>query len=420
MRRVPTPDPSRVAQWTPSARELDDLELLGMGVLPVDGFTAPAPTGPPALTLAVPAEVADQGEVELLDPEGLPLARVAVRGTYPLPRANDGLVGVVGRVRPLAAPQFGPFRRYVRTPADLAPADRLAVPVVAPLTQEAVSDVAAAAAERDATPLLIVCTGTGTPQGVSAPGLVRAGLAAANALHGAEVVAVPVASRGDSGADTALREAVAAAYGSVHTPRTDGTLAPEVAALVEQDRPPRSRRGLVIFLTGLSGSGKSTISRAVHDLLLERGDRTVTSLDGDVVRHHLSKGLGFSRQDRETNIARIGWVAAEVSRHHGVALCSPIAPFDSTRQQVREMVDAAGGGFVLIHVSTPLEECERRDRKGLYAKARAGVIPEFTGISSPYEVPADADLSVDTTGRDLDECVDEVMALLRDAGWLEG
>jgi sulfate adenylyltransferase len=394
MRRVPTPDPSRVAQWTPSARELDDLELLGMGVLPVDGFTAPAPTGPPALTLAVPAEVADRGEVELLDPEGLPLARVAVRETYPLPDANGGLVGVVGRVRPLAAPQFGPFRRYVRAPSQLARADRLAVPVVAPLTQEAVADVAAVAAERGATPLLMICTGTGTPRGVSAPGLVSA--------------------------DTALLEAVAAAYGSVHTPRTDGTLATEVATLVEQDRPPRHRRGVVIFLTGLSGSGKSTIARAVHDVLLERGDRTVTSLDGDVVRHHLSKGLGFSRADRETNIARIGWVAAEISRHHGVALCSPIAPFDSTRQQVRRMVDAAGGGFVLIHVATPLQECERRDRKGLYAKARAGVIPDFTGISSPYEIPADADLTIDTTGRDLDECVDEVMALLRDAGWLKG
>jgi sulfate adenylyltransferase len=420
MRRVPAPEQSAVAQWTPSARELDDLELLGMGVLAVDGFTAPSPAGPTALTLAVPTEVADRGEVELLDPEGLPLARVAVRETYQLPDADDGLVGVVGPVRPLTAPQFGPFRRFVRAPADLPPAERLAVPVVAPLTQEALADVATTAAERGATPLLVICTGTGTPQGVSAPALVRAGLAAALAIDGAEVVAVPVASRGDRGADTALRETVAAAYGSVHRPRADGTLAPDVAALVEQDRPPRHRRGVVIFLTGLSGSGKSTIARAVHDLLLERGDRTVTSLDGDVVRHHLSKGLGFSRADRETNIARIGWVAAEISRHHGVALCSPIAPFDSTRQQVRAMVDAAGGGFVLIHVATPLEECERRDRKGLYAKARAGVIPEFTGISSPYEIPADADLTVDTTGRDLDECVDEVMVLLRDAGWLAG
>ena len=123
------------------------------------------------------------------------------------------------------------------------------------------------------------------------------------------------------------------------------------------------------------------------DHILEQGERTITSLDGDVVRHHLSKGLGFSREDRETNILRIGFVAAEISRHGGLAICSPIAPFESTRAEVRRMVERAGGGFVLIHVATPLEECERRDRKGLYAKARAGEIPDFTGISSPYEAP---------------------------------
>ena len=124
------------------------------------------------------------------------------------------------------------------------------------------------------------------------------------------------------------------------------------------------------------------------DRLLEQGERTVTSLDGDVVRRNLSAGLTFSKEDRETNIRRIGWVAAEIARHGGVAIVSPIAPFDETRQQVRAMVDEAGGAFFLVHVATPLEECERRDRKGLYAKARAGEIPEFTGISSPYEEPA--------------------------------
>ena len=117
----------------------------------------------------------------------------------------------------------------------------------------------------------------------------------------------------------------------------------------------------------------------------------MTSLDGDVVRRNLSAGLTFSKEDRETNIRRIGWVAAEIGRHGGVAICSPIAPFDATRKQVRAMVEDAGGAFVLVHVATPLEECERRDRKGLYAKARRGEIPEFTGISSPYEEPADAD-----------------------------
>jgi sulfate adenylyltransferase len=191
-----------------------------------------------------------------------------------------------------------------------------------------------------------------------------------------------------------------------------------VRAIVDTDRPPREHRGLVVFFTGFSGSGKSTLARALHDMLLERGDRTVTSLDGDVVRRHLSAGLGFSREDRETNIRRIGWVAAEISRHGGVAICSPIAPFDSTRQEVRAMVESAGGGFVLVHVSTPIEECERRDRKGLYARARAGEIPDFTGISSPYDVPTDASVTVDTTGRSIEDALDDVLGVLRADGWL--
>jgi len=179
-------------------------------------------------------------------------------------------------------------------------------------------------------------------------------------------------------------------------------------------------RPRTIFFTGLSGSGKSTVARALHDVLLERGTRTVTLLDGDVVRRHLSAGLGFSRADRETNIRRIGFVAAEIGRHGGVAICSPIAPFDQTRREVRQMVDDAGGGFVLVHIATPLAECERRDRKGLYARARAGQIPDFTGISSPYETPHDADLRVDTTGRSVEDVLGDVLETLRTEGWLPG
>ena len=166
----------------------------------------------------------------------------------------------------------------------------------------------------------------------------------------------------------------------------------------------------MLFFTGLSGSGKSTLARALMDRILEQGERTVTSLDGDVVRRNLSAGLTFSKEDRETNIRRIGWVAAEIARHGGLAVCSPIAPFDETRQQVRAMVEDAGGAFFLVHVATPLEECERRDRKGLYAKARRGEIPEFTGISSPYEEPEDADVRVDTTGRTIEDALDDVLA----------
>jgi sulfate adenylyltransferase len=178
------------------------------------------------------------------------------------------------------------------------------------------------------------------------------------------------------------------------------------------------RGGLVVFFTGLSGSGKSTIARGLREALLERG-RTVTLLDGDVVRRMLSAGLGFSKADREANIRRIGYVAAEVARHGGLAICAPIAPYAATRAEVRGMVTEAGGAFALIHVSTPLEECERRDRKGLYAKARAGEIAEFTGISDPYEEPADADLAIDTTSAPIASAVSRVLELLRDGGWLE-
>ncbi len=175
----------------------------------------------------------------------------------------------------------------------------------------------------------------------------------------------------------------------------------------------------MLFFTGLSGSGKSTLARALMDRVLEEGTRSITSLDGDVVRRNLSAGLTFSKEDRETNIRRIGWVAAEIARHRGVAICSPIAPFDETRQQVRAMVEQAGGRFFLVHVATPLDECERRDRKGLYAKARRGEIPEFTGISSPYEEPEDADVRVDTTGRTIDEALDDVLAGLAAAGIMD-
>ena len=193
---------------------------------------------------------------------------------------------------------------------------------------------------------------------------------------------------------------------------------PTIQAIVDRDLPEPGEQGLVLFFTGLSGSGKSTLARALMDRVLEQGERTVTSLDGDVVRRHLSAGLGFSREDRETNITRIGWVAAEIARHGGVAICSPIAPFASTRATVRDMVEEAGGEFFLVHVATPLEECERRDRKGLYAKARRGEIPDFTGISSPYEEPDDAAVRVDTTGRTIEDALDDVLEALADTGHL--
>jgi len=189
-----------------------------------------------------------------------------------------------------------------------------------------------------------------------------------------------------------------------------------VARELRAAHPPRYERGLTVFFTGLSGSGKSTVARALADALAERG-RSVTSLDGDVVRRLLSAGLTFSREDRDLNIRRIGYVAAEITRHGGVAICAPIAPFAATRAEVRAMVEAAGD-FVLVHVATPLATCEARDRKGLYAKARAGQIPDFTGISSPYEEPEDADITLDTSEMSAEDAVGRVLDFLTRGGWV--
>jgi sulfate adenylyltransferase len=192
---------------------------------------------------------------------------------------------------------------------------------------------------------------------------------------------------------------------------------PAVARELRRARPPRSERGFVLFLTGLSGSGKSTIARNLADALAERGDRKVTLLDGDLVRQLLSAGLTFSRADRDLNIARIGFVAAEVARHGGIAICSPVAPFAEARAQARKMVSEVGD-FLLIYVATPLEVCEARDRKGLYAKARAGLIGQFTGISDPYEEPQDADLVIDTGVMTREQATEAVLRLLTSGGWL--
>ena len=200
-------------------------------------------------------------------------------------------------------------------------------------------------------------------------------------------------------------------------PVPDWLMPAGVAAELRRARPPRSERGLVVFCTGLSGSGKSTLARDLRDALLERGDRTVSLLDGDLVRRMLSAGLTFSRADRDLNILRIGYVATEVARHGGIAICAPIAPYAAARAAVRRMVTEAGD-FMLVHVATPLEVCEARDRKGLYAQARAGIIGSFTGISDPYEEPHDADLVIDTSVVSRQDAVAAVLGQLTRGGWL--
>jgi sulfate adenylyltransferase len=192
---------------------------------------------------------------------------------------------------------------------------------------------------------------------------------------------------------------------------------PEVLRELRRTFVERSRQGFTVLFTGLSGAGKSTIANALLTRLLESGERKVTLLDGDFARKHLSSELGFSREHRDLNIRRIGYVAAEVTKCGGVAVCAPIAPFDQIRREVRTMVER-NGGFVLIHISTPLQVCEQRDRKGLYARARAGLIPQFTGVSDPYEEPSDAEIIIDTTLLTVQEAVDKIVAYLSREGFL--
>jgi sulfate adenylyltransferase len=192
---------------------------------------------------------------------------------------------------------------------------------------------------------------------------------------------------------------------------------PEVADELRRTHPPRHEQGFTIFLTGLSGAGKSTIASALLVKFMEMGGRPVTLLDGDIVRKHLSSELTFSKEHRDINIRRIGYVASEITKNGGIAICAPIAPYDSVRKEVRQMVEP-GGGFVLVFVATPIETCEERDRKGLYAKARAGLIKEFTGISDPYEEPSDADLVLDTTQLSPEESAQEILLYLERQGYV--
>ncbi|MGD2116816.1 MAG: bifunctional sulfate adenylyltransferase/adenylylsulfate kinase [Chromatiales bacterium] len=182
--------------------------------------------------------------------------------------------------------------------------------------------------------------------------------------------------------------------------------------------PPRNQQGFTLFFTGLSGSGKSTIAGILFAKLVEAGGRPVSLLDGDIVRQNLSSELGFSKAHRDLNIRRIGFVASEITKNGGVAICAPIAPYADTRAAVRELIEQ-GGAFIEIHVATPLEVCEARDRKGLYAKARKGIIPEFTGISDPYDVPEKPEMRIDTTQVSAAEAVQDVLLYLLKNGYID-
>lgn len=192
---------------------------------------------------------------------------------------------------------------------------------------------------------------------------------------------------------------------------------PEVINELKKTFPPLHKQGFTIFFTGLSGAGKSTIANALLIKLSEQGDRQVTLLDGDVVRTHLSSELGFSKEHRDLNILRIGYVASEITKHRGIAICAPIAPYAAVRRQVRQTIEEYGG-FIEVYVSTPLEVCEERDTKGLYAKARSGLLSNFTGISDPYETPVNPDLVIDTSSLSVTGAVEQITHKLQQLGFL--
>lgn len=432
------------------------------GTLP-DGTAWPVP-----ITLTVPDGVAararDAGLLRLDDEQRTPLAELVVERTDPAGDGRSMLAGPVRRLHPRERPDG------VRLPGPLGAGPVLGVPLTAPPHAPQIAAIAAAAEAAGARVVLLPLVGHGAPASVDGAALRRAADGAADEL-GADVVALALPRHDTAdGRDDALAGRVAATLGATHLPdgwgagaagtesvalpemaldRAGGRWAPaarvpaerreepaaaDVAELVagliaRGEEVPRTltpasterelrrrtaapvRDGVAVLFTGLSGSGKSTIANAVHAALLDRTPRTVTLLDGDVVRTMLSSELGFSREHRELNVRRIGYVAAEVTRHGGVALCAPIAPYAGVRAEVRAMVEAHGR-FVLVHVSTPLEVCEARDRKGLYARARRGEIAEFTGISDPYETPEDAELTIDASRVDVADAVERVLTAI--------
>ncbi|NMO56986.1 adenylyl-sulfate kinase [Actinoplanes sp. TBRC 11911] len=415
--------------------------------------------------------------VILTDPEGAPVAALDVTDVWPIAERR---YNVAGTVRRMGDGGHGPFQRLRRTPEEvtalLPPGRVLGVIADRPLHRPQLAQIAHAARTLAAHLLILIPVSGPGPDGLPPEALVRSIFAARDRMPPATVVAVPLMPRGDELRDALLRSRVAAAYGVTHVLSTGEMLSgaglrvlvprelaydnrdgqwrwrddipprnrrlamtpaeiddlldrgfplpewhtpPAVAKELVRARPPRRHRGLVVFFTGYSGSGKSTIARGLADSLREDGQRTITLLDGDVVRRELSAGLGFSKADRDRNVRRIGWVAAEVGRHRGMAVACPIAPYENARAAARAMAAEAGAGFVLVHVNTPLEVCEQRDRKGLYARARAGQLRGMTGIDDPYEEPPRAELTIDTTHMSVSEAVELVQAYLVEHGWVE-
>ncbi len=394
-----------------SHAQLDLVELLLAGCLtPGSRFTSDLPLVLPSMVDVVPG-----GELELHDAEGAPVAYVEVANAPP---------AITGRLVRLAGVVHQDALDLRRSPSGVRSwaAGRRSVGVFLnenePLRRNQIAALARTATERTAR-VVILCplgahdAGDAAWYGRAAAARITADLirdALGGARYDVTLVAVPCPPR------PALWDDVLRAYGAepVDLPAPRGESPAEVLDEFARFADPPYGRGLVLFFTGLSGSGKSTVARAVAARVMESCSRRVTLLDGDVVRRYLSSDLGFSADDRDLNVRRIGWVAAEVARHGGMAIACPIAPYDGARKAARSLAESAGADFLLVHMATSLAVCAERDRKGLYALAQAGKIQSFTGVSDPYEVPLDADLALDTETTSLDEAVSAVVKALNE------
>lgn len=369
--------------------QIEGLELITEGLLPgIRGYSLPGSRseGP---NLLVPHDhpPGAGSVVQLCDLQNTPLAELAIEETRAAESGGSWLAGAVRKLRPA---EHGPAREE-----RFAIGDDLSRSVVA-IFSGGVSpaDVLRSMREADGGGLVLVAHGGKDPREAAA--VVGDLKEVARYIPGAKARFIPAVS----------------GFGEIGDVPRNVVVALGAERILDFRRPTRhGRQGAVLLFTGLSGSGKSTIAQALVDRLARVSQRKAVLLDGDHVRRELASELGFSPKDRTTNLLRQAWVAARVAEVGGIAVCAPIAPFESTRRRMRERVEPQSA-FVLIHVSTPLAVAEARDRKGLYARARAGLIPDFTGIDSPYEVPADADIDIDTATLTVEESVDRIIDVL--------
>lgn len=394
---------------------LDEMELLLGGLLsPAHGYCLPndVPSSwPAAFTLAITPDAAEAvrtwGALLLADPDGTPLVRMDVTGLEQF----GALVYASGRLSKVRTAEHPPYRHLrLLAPLDEADGANTIAVLFSALPQS--SEVALAmvkAQDQHAQLLLIAVCGTQAHGNYTVTALVDELM-----LFAAEVPNARVGLLVVPGPGLLLNERDQALYSSAIDNLGAGTVldftnsSKQVPSL---ERSVNDPHGTVIFLTGLSGSGKSTLARELTAVLQQTEQRHVALLDGDDVRRILSPSLGFSRAARDENIRRLGWVAARISEAGGLAICAPIAPYRQTRSEVRAMAEGVGQ-YLLVHVSTSLAVCESRDRKGLYAKARSGELPDFTGVSAPYEAPIDADLRLDLGVLCLKDAVDAVLSAM--------